>query len=114
MRASPPFTPTTVHERQRAAFGRALAARIRADPSLLVAGQARAACWASDASGTPPRSVVEWLTLCTQQDIAGVLTALEAETEYADEMRASHPFLGVLTDEEVAAIRCSVRAVATP
>ena len=40
----------------------------------------------------------------------GVLEALEAATEFADEMRASHPFLGILSEADVIEIRRRVRS----
>jgi len=109
MRESPPFSPRTVHERQRGAFGHALAVRLRADPALLDCGRARIAQWMRDA--TPPtRSVAAWHALCVCRDLDGVLEALEAATEFADAMRASHPFLGILSEADVIEIRRRVRS----
>ena len=109
MRDSPPYIPRTVHERQRAAFGHVLAVRLRADPALLDRGRARIAQWMRDVA-SPTRSVAAWHALCACRDLDGVLEALEAATEFADEMRASHPFLGILSEADMIEIRRRVRS----
>jgi hypothetical protein len=47
--------------------------------------------------------------LCGARDLDGVLLALEAMTEYADQLRASRPFIGLRGDVEVDAICTRIR-----
>ena len=109
IRESAAFTPETLHERQRVGFGVALAAQLCATPALLERGVTTAMRWIGDGNAHVPRSLRGWQVLCTAGDVDTVLLALEAMTEYADELRVSHPLVGILDDGDVAVISARAR-----
>ena len=114
IRESPIHRPQTLEERERLAFGLTLSEHIYADPTILEHGAATAAQWIGEGGPDVPRSVRDWEVLCRSGDIDSVQWALLTFSEYADEMRASLPFVGIVADAEAAAIRARVRAEKSP
>lgn len=94
------------HERidQRSlAFGRAIAARVAADPRLIDRARATVRRWLATASPASRGTLDEWLA-ALDGDADGVIALLTGEDERAVRLRQSNPFAGVLPPAERNAI----------
>ena len=114
MRESLTLRPRTMEERERSAVGAALSVHLCADPTLLERGAATPARWIAEQGTSVPPSLRDWQVLCLAGDMDSVLSVLHVWTEYADAMRASHPFVDILNETEMAAIQARVRAEKSP
>jgi hypothetical protein len=85
------------------AFGRAVAARVLADPELIARAQATVARWMTTCSPNAHQALQEWRT-ALEGPIDGVITLLTSQDERATRLRQSNPFAGILSQQERIAI----------
>ncbi|HSI34515.1 MAG: hypothetical protein ACAI43_21100 [Phycisphaerae bacterium] len=90
-------------DRRSLAFGRALAARVSADPSLIDQARATLARWTATASPRVLPTLNEWAAVL-DGPVAGVLAILTGDDERATRLRQSNPFAGLLPAEQRTAI----------
>jgi hypothetical protein len=89
---------------------RRVAARLECHPELIEAARANLRRWI-DRNASAPRLVQgyqEWLTIL-DLSIPQVQATLTAETDEGQRLRQNSPFVGVLSQEEIKAIRAAVR-----
>lgn len=82
------------------AFGRAIAARLRARPELLARARATVARWKVTASPRSNADLQAWLEALEDGSPEGVIALLTGSDERAIRMRQSNPFAGVLSPRE--------------
>ncbi len=85
------------------AFGRAIEARLRDDPTLVQRARSTLARWLTICSPQARSALLEWNTTLNGP-IAGVVDLLTDTSERAARLRQSNPFAGVLPQRERAAI----------
>jgi hypothetical protein len=81
------------------AFGRAIAARLVDDPSLIERARANLARWMPTASPGVRPDLEAWLA-ALEGPLDGVIRLLTSDDESAARLRQSNPFAGVLSQEE--------------
>lgn len=106
------------HELQDAtslALARAIAARLRADPSLLRVGLNNIERWSARNADAPGllRCYAEWRAII-EGGLDEVLRSLEREDDEGQRLRQSSPFTGILTPQEVWAIKRACRGACKP
>ena len=85
------------------AFGRAIAARLADDPSLLARARANVARWMQTASPGVKPDLAAW-SAALEGPLDGVIQLLTGNDERAARLRQSNPFAGVLSQQERLAI----------
>lgn len=85
------------------ALGRAVARRLRDDPSQVMRARATIARWLGTCSPRVRPALLEWDAVL-QRPVAEVLDVLTGASERAVRLRQSNPFAGVLPPRERAAI----------
>lgn len=85
------------------AFGRAIADRLRADPTLIERARDNLIRWLSTCSDAARPALLEWQA-ALDGPVDGVLALLTSTDERAMRLRQSNPFAGVLTSQERAGI----------
>jgi hypothetical protein len=81
------------------AFGRAIAARLADDPSLIELARANLARWIPTASPGVQPDLAAW-SAALEGPLDGVIQLLTGDDERATRLRQSNPFAGVLTPQE--------------
>jgi hypothetical protein len=80
------------------AFGRAIAARLAEDPSLVNHARANIARWMRTASAGVKPDLAAW-SAALDGPVEGVIGLLTADDERATRLRQSNPFAGVLCQQ---------------
>lgn len=81
------------------AFGKLVAAKLMADPSLVEVARQNLANWMRTCSERARPALEEWLS-AVDGSVEGVIALLTGTDERATRLRQSNPFAGVLTQEE--------------
>jgi hypothetical protein len=81
------------------AFGRAIAARLMAEPQLVDRARATAERWLSTSSPAVRPVLQEWIA-ALDQPVEAVIQLLTGDDERASRLRQSNPFAGVLSASE--------------
>ena len=86
------------------ALDRQVAAKLRADPSLL--GRARATLdrWLAQRASAAPAVLREWHEILSRWPLERILDLLASSDEHTRRLRQSSPFCGILSPEERLAI----------
>ena len=79
-------------------------ARIDRDPSLMQVGLDNIERWTRQKDGYLPRCHAEWKALIEQRPWAELRALLLEESDEGQRLRSSHPFRGLVTEEERARI----------
>ncbi len=89
---------------------RRVAARLESHPELIEAARANLRRWIDRNSNAPRllKGYEEWLSIL-DLSIPQVQATLTAETDEGQRLRQNSPFVGVLSQEEIKAIRAAVR-----
>jgi hypothetical protein len=95
------------------AFGRAIAARIAADPDVITHARITLARWLTTCAPQVRPGLLEWQA-ALEGPVDGVVTLLTSPDERATRLRQSNPFAGVLSNQERNAIIRQFRANDTP
>jgi len=90
-------------DRRSLAFGRAIAARIAADPGAIVRARATLSRWMTTSSPGVRATLLEWQGVL-DGPVDGVVALLTSPDERATRLRQSNPFTGVLSNQERNAI----------
>ena len=85
------------------AFGRAVAARLAKDPSLVDRARANLARWIPTASPGVTADLAAW-SAALDGPVERVIELLTSDDERATRLRQSNPFAGVLSPQERTAI----------
>lgn len=85
------------------AFGRAIAAKVQADPKLILRAKANVERWLTTCSPRAKTSLIEWLEMLNGPTHA-IFDLLTSRDERATRLRQSNPFAGVLSSQERNAI----------
>ncbi len=93
------MNPHSAIDRRSLALGRAVAARLRDDPSLIRRGQATLSRWLKTCSPRVRPALLEWEAVL-QQPVSQVVEMLTGTDERAVRLRQSNPFAGVLSTHE--------------
>ena len=91
-------------DRRSLAMGKAIAAKLRVQPSLLQIAKDNLDRWMADMEPEVPLVLREWDSIVTQWPLEKILDILTSYDEEARRLRQSNPFPGVLTQEERLAI----------
>ena len=96
------------------ALNRAVAERLKGDPSLLRQARGNLMRWLARHQGAPQlcRCYQEWLEILDGQPLQVILELLTGEDERARRLRQNSPFAGVLPPAEVWAIKRRFRHAA--
>ena len=86
------------------AFDRAIAEKLRTDPSLLARAQRTLERWLQQRRSAAPSVLVEWHDILVGWPLERILDLLTSADEHARRLRQSSPFCGILTPEERLAI----------
>lgn len=97
-------------DRQALEYGRAIADRLADDPTLLERAQRFIDRRIDKASGTERDELREWALLLESMSLPRLREFLVSESERAQRLRQTLPFLEVLTDEERNAVRSRTNA----
>lgn len=86
-----------IHDRRSLELHRAAADKLRADPAWLERARQRVAAWRSQAQ--PPYYAELWKKIL-DRPLPQIIAFLVEESEFAQELRSSSPFAGILTPRE--------------
>ena len=91
-------------DKRSLALDQQVAAKLRADPSLL--GRARATLdrWLAQRASAPPAVLREWQEILSRWPFERILDLLASSDEHTRRLRQSSPFCGILSPEERLAI----------
>lgn len=91
-------------EARSLALAQAVVDKINGDPALLAAGARNLARWRARRAGTLNRCDEEWDQLLKRSSWTTIRKFLLDPCEEGKRLRASHPFVGILTEAERRAI----------
>jgi hypothetical protein len=99
-----------VVDRVSVEMARRVAARVRADPSLIKVAQGNLECWKKRHQDSPAllRCDIEWEDIL-KRSVEEICSVLCAETDEGQRLRQNAPFPGILSAEEVRLIKREFR-----
>ena len=77
-----------------------IVAKVDANPSLIRIAVENLERWMKRTGDVPNACDVEWMALVTERPWSELRAILLDESDEGQRLRSSHPFIGILTDEE--------------
>lgn len=96
------FTADNLPDLISVALHRVVALRLRANPNLLQKAKTNLQNWLSKNPNV--QAWLEWKTILETESLETILEIITAETDEAQRLRSSSPFVGLITAEERRAI----------
>ena len=94
------------HDQLGLLYHRAMAEKIRGRPELLDIAKSNLRRWfAAEPGANPSAARREWLRILETESVEEILRVMTDPTEEGHRRRQSTPFVGILTREEIQAIR---------
>lgn len=108
--------PSRTHEwidQRSLAMGKAIAQKVRSEPSLLMYTKKNLERWIQQMQPSVPAVYVEWKTMLESWPLEKILDKLTSPDDEGRRLRQSSPFCGILSQDERLAIFREYEAIST-